>query len=163
MKSLSKKAIVSSVVAILIVPSVAFGAWQATHKPVPKVQEPVAANIDPIIYPEKKAETPAPSQEPTPVAEVQAPAPAPVILSSDEYAAKYLDLSSTFLQECWTIIKEMYPDRFTEQLREKSIQRIAPAYKNICGFGKIMMYETSDGVVHRYNSTLGKNGEYFDR
>lgn len=162
MKSLSKKAIVVSIITLVTVPSVAFAGWNYTHQNKKSPEAVASTSINPIIYPEKKAE-PTPEIVTTPVVEVPtAPVVVPVILSSDEYAAKYLDLSTTFLQECWTTLKQMYPERFTEQVREKSIKRITPAYGNICGQRKLL-YTSSDGSTRLYNYILGVNGEYFDR
>lgn len=161
MKSLSKKAIVTSIATLLIVPSVAFAGWNYTHQKTDTPKETPEVAYSPLIVQDKpSAPATEPSVNPAPTTPDAVVTP-PTILSADEYAAKYLDLSTTFLQECWTMIKDMYPNRFTEQLREKSIQRIAPAYRNICGARK-QFCTSSDGTVHMYNTIIGQNGEYFN-
>ena len=79
MKSLSKKTIVASVITLIAVPSIAFGAWGYIHQTKKEATPVAATSINPIIYPEKKADTTAVETVVTPVAEspaapIQAPA-----------------------------------------------------------------------------------------
>lgn len=118
------------------------------------------------------ASTPEVSETPTPVTvetqqPVQAPVEKPVILSTQEYAQKYLDMSVPNAQMCLDRIVQVWPSRFTEDVREYNIKALR-AWANICSTGVLNF--TVDGYFREGIITLrgsligsyGDNGEWFD-
>lgn len=92
-----------------------------------------------------------------PTVEVQ-PVPIPV-LSTQEYAEKYLDLSGNN-QSCLDNIVNEWPERFTEDVRENNIKALTVFYA-VCSTGFVDDRE----LIHPHYeviNTYGENGAFFD-
>lgn len=79
-----------------------------------------------------------------------------VVLSTQEYGIKYLDLSTPLLQQCFDAIIERWPERFTEDVREDNVKALR-AWASTCTTG-ILAGRQGASNIERY----GINGEFFD-
>lgn len=172
MKKLSKKAvIISTVLAVTIVPSVAFAAINLTQKPVQKQPEVVVQKLDVAVAEPETTTTPevVPQEitpEPMPAVEATETAPTPVptstVLSAQELAEKYNLVSNPLHQKCFDRIIAYYPERFTEDVREANIKSIR--YLDICMpiSNGACIISTDIHVELHMEACFGPKGEYFD-
>jgi hypothetical protein len=131
------------------------------EKPVVKEQakvEVVEQEVKPVEAPVEEV-TQEVVNEPVQVA--QAPAVAPeqptvTILSTQEYANQYLDMTVPRAQQCLDAIVATWPARFAEGVREANIKGLR-AFANICTTGMDEPNKQT-AIIYRY----GANGEFFD-
>lgn len=168
MKSISRKAIVISVITLITLPAVSYATWNGLQKPVEEVKTPAKSVVAPVEKTEP-VET-APVQEPVtaepvaPTAPVEAPAPAPVaVLSTQEYALKYLDMNQPAAQECFDALVNHWPERFTPEVRENNVKALR-TFGNPCGTGSHLWKTNAETGRHLPVAIehFGVNGEFFD-
>ena len=91
----------------------------------------------------------------------------PVILSTQAYADKYLDLSVPQNQKCLDRIIQVWPDRFLPEVRERNIKALR-AWAGVCSTGAYspaVNQNFTAGRISLHGSLIGAygiNGEFFD-
>ena len=170
MKLPGKKAIILSIATLVIVPSMAFATISLVK---PKADEKAVEPVQQVaIAEEKEAAVPVAEEVPaetTPVATtpVVEPVAAPVILSTQEYAEKYLDMAAPWAQECLNRIIVEWPHRFTPEVREQNIKALR-SWRSVCSTGvmdpvvearrRSAGITISASLIYQY----GANGEWFE-
>jgi hypothetical protein len=83
----------------------------------------------------------------------------PKVLSIQEYANQYLDVSTEGLQECFDAIVAEWPERFAPEVRERNVKGLR-VWASVCATGikSSITRHTKDGPIYLY----GENGEFFD-
>lgn len=167
MKLISKIAVTTSIVLAVAGASAFAIATKETpaDPPVKKQSAKVVEKQETIAEPVTK-EVPAETApvETTPVVE---PVAAPVVLSTQEYADKWLDMDSYRAQICLNRVVAQWPDRFTPEVRERNIKGLR-RWAGICstGAGGFEIDRREAAGYYGIQGTLiyayGTNGEYFD-
>ena len=87
--------------------------------------------------------------------------PTPIVLSTQAYAEKYLNLSGRG-QMCFDAIVDRWPERFTPDVRENNVKALK-LYYSPCSTG-IIEAQAGDykGVIFKYGSKGGRDGAFFD-
>ena len=171
MKIPGKKAIILSIATLVIVPSMAFATISLVK---PKAEVKAAEPVQQVAVVEKQEVAAEPVAEETPAetapvttAPVAEPVAAPVVLSTQEYAEKYLNLSIPWAQECLNRIIVEWPHRFTPEVREQNIKALR-SWGSVCSTG--VMHPAieerrrnagitiSGSLIYQY----GANGEWFE-
>ena len=147
-----------------------FGAWSANTLSSSESQ----ASVDSLKRVTEHVSSEAATQQPDTVEDVSedivvdtniekiAPSPTPpateepVILSAQEYAEQYLDLSGVG-QSCFNKIMERYPDRFSGPETENNIKALR-AFASPCAGG--ILNDTD--VLRNWDASNGANGAFFD-
>lgn len=100
-------------------------------------------------------------------AQVSEPAPAvetPPVLSVEEYATKYLNMTDILGRDPWACLNDIvatWPERFTPDVRENNIKALQLWNAGgICSTG--MSVSTLRVAVNLPIRSFGANGEYFD-
>lgn len=112
--------------------------------------EPVA---EPIAEP---AETVVVETLPEPIEE-------PIVIetkTTQEYAAQYLDLSGVS-QQCFDMIVDKYPERFTESVREQNIRSLT-IFASTCSTGIMSNNNILDIGTNDKGELYYKHGAWFD-
>ena len=83
----------------------------------------------------------------------------PKVLSTQEYANQYLNVSTEGLQECFDAIVAEWPERFVPEVRERNVKGLQ-GWASLCATGIKSSFtrHTSGGLIYLY----GENGEFFD-
>jgi hypothetical protein len=138
---------------------------------IPHSTPAVTKSVDTTVVADAPTVTPTPVDttptttvapvETAPITPVIVPAP---ILSVNEYAQKYLDMTAPHAQECLDSIVTTWPDRFVESVREKDVKALTRWKTDLCTAG---IYTNTYSLRHSGNTVLpltsfGMNGEYFD-
>lgn len=129
---------------IITIPIVLFGVYlvsqnnQSTkyYEPV-KTMDKLTVHIpEPIKQPKQKEQIDVNTAQPVTVEQLPADSEPenPIVLSSQEYGQKYLDLSDPLQQKCFDAIVNDYPERFTEENRENNIKALR-AFVSPCSTG----------------------------
>ena len=171
MKLPGKKIIIASILTLVVVPSAAFATISLVQ---PRADEKAAEPVQQVAVVEKQEavaepvaeEVPAETApvETTPVVE---PVAAPVVLSTQEYANQYLDMSSPWAQECLNRIIVEWPHRFTPEVREQNIKALR-SWGSVCSTGVMEPYieeRRRNGIITIAGSYIyrhGANGEWFE-
>ena len=103
-------------------------------------------SIDPILDVPEVAVS-----ESVPIVETETTPSQPTVKSVDELAYQYLNMSVPRAKECLDKTVSMFPERFTEDVREKNI-RAMRVFRHIC----------VTGVLYTDKTPLGQQGEFFD-
>lgn len=102
---------------------------------------------EPAIFEQVAVEAPMQSQETVSIAEL-------IVKTNEEIAAQYPNLTSTDQQKlCFSKLLAMFPDRFTESVREKNIKALT-AFGSSCSTGVL----NQTAVINSF----GANGAFFD-
>jgi len=90
--------------------------------------------------------------------------PAPVILSTQEYGEKYLNLSQTETlngQACFDKIVAFWPERFSPELREKNVKSLR-VWGHPCSATQVLDITHRDDFRYSLIARYGQAGEFFD-
>ena len=135
---------------------------------IAKVYEPSKANVEKIVElkdeevgtaepAQETAQAPTVQQETVPTPEVPVETTPPVqVLSSVEYAQKYLNVSDQIQLECFNRLVAKWPERFTDSVREANVKALR-VFTAPCATG-ITSSAQGTSVIEQY----GRNGEFFD-